>query len=316
MKILVCLALLLSLVVSYPVMAEDKPVESVVAKVGNVSVTELDVQREMQKLIPLQVSYHSGMSPEKLTEIRETAIQTMIERAYKIQYAIDEEIAVDSATLENKWQNFLKKNEAAVKSAAPDKLSKQRAHMYLNLLAKKAEQAAVEDHVNISEEAVNAYYNENKESYSQPKLYTASQVFVRVNPSSNKQELEVLTQRAEDLLKRAQQGEEFYNLAYYESDDRSKFVGGSLGSFHAGQTVAEFDAALDEMEAGEISGLVRTMYGYHIIKLDDMSPARKLTMEEASLGIVNLLKKMAREELTAEWMQQNHDKYELQRFDK
>ena len=102
---------------------------------------------------------------------------------------------------------------------------------------------------------------------------------VKVDPAETAEEKEAKKQRAEKLLERAKAGEDFFNLAYYESDDRSKYVGGSLGSFHAGQTVAEFDSVIQKMKAGEIAGPVRTLYGYHIIKLDDVQEARQLTFE-------------------------------------
>ncbi len=286
--------------------------KDVVAKVGNINISDLEVQREMQKMIPLQVSYHGGVKPEKIEEIRQQALQAMIERAYKVQYAVDEEIAVAPNLLEQEWQAFLAKNSAGIKNASAEQLNSHRADMYLNLLAKQAETEAVDNLVDVSEATVKAYYEENQQSYHQPKLYTASQIFVRVDPASNKTELEELQLRAETLLKRASSGEDFYNLAYYESDDRSKYVGGSLGSFHAGQTVKEFDEALKEMKAGEISGLVRTMYGYHIIKMDDVKDSRQLTYEEASIGINKKLKQDARAELYEQWMQQNRDKYRLQ----
>src|SRR5210317_362617 len=118
--------------------------------------------------------------------------------------------------------------------------------------------------------------------FFQPKTYTASHILVKVDPASNAEERQLLKSRAEDLLTRARAGEDFYNLAYYESDDRSKYVGGSLGSFHGGQTVPEFDEVVQAMQPGEISNLVKTMYGFHIIKLDTSEEARQLTFEEAA----------------------------------
>jgi parvulin-like peptidyl-prolyl isomerase len=114
------------------------------------------------------------------------------------------------------------------------------------------------------------------------------------------------------LLERAKAGEDFFNLAYYESDDRSKYVGGSLGTFHAGQTVAEFDAEIQKMNAGDIAGPVRTLYGYHIIKLDEVQEARQLTFEQSAEKVQARLKEEQRKKLYDEWMSGLKVKFPLQ----
>jgi parvulin-like peptidyl-prolyl isomerase len=122
-----------------------------------------------------------------------------------------------------------------------------RAGLYRKLLAMRAEEIVVNDRVEFSDEEVSASYAKHGEMFFQPKTYTASHILVKVDPASNAEERQLIKSRAEDLRDRAKAGEDFYNLAYYESDDRSKYVGGSLGTFHAGQTVAEFDEAIKNM---------------------------------------------------------------------
>jgi parvulin-like peptidyl-prolyl isomerase len=183
------------------------------------------------------------------------------------------------------------------------------------LLAKRAEDIVVNDRVKVSDEEVSSFYAENGKMFSQPKTYTASHILVKVDPASNAEELQLIKSRAEDLLDRAKAGEDFYNLAYYESEDRSKFVGGSLGTFHGGQTVAEFDEAVKSMQPGEISGLVRTMYGFHIIKLDASEEARQLTFEEAAPKIRTQLAEIKRKKLYEAWMSKLKEQYPVERFD-
>ena len=311
-KTIVSLLVCLSVVFFPMLLVASDGAAPVVAKVGNIAITNNEVQREMQRIIPMQVSYHGGLKEEKLAEISQEALQTLIERAYKIQYAIAEEIAVDPQSLEKEWQAFRSKHAEKLAKLSRAQVEEYRADIYLSLLAKKAEDVAVDQNISVSEDEVTEYYQNNKKNYSQPKLYTASQVFVRVDPASRKEEVEERRQHAAKLLERVRAGEDFYNLAYYESDDRSKYVGGSLGSFHAGQTVEEFDNALNEMAKGDISGLVRTMYGFHIIKMDDVQEARQLNLEEASVIISSTLKKERRASLYEQWMKLNRDRFPLQ----
>ncbi|MBW2503366.1 MAG: peptidyl-prolyl cis-trans isomerase, partial [Deltaproteobacteria bacterium] len=225
-----------------------------------------------------------------------------------------EEVAIDPNELDTLWQKKLARNPSW-SVASPSQLNKVKGDIYLDLLAKKAEKTAVDDKISISDQQIQAHYEANKDKFFRQKLFTASHVFVEVDPASTAEQREAKRVRAQELYNRAVNGEDFYNLAYYESDDRTKFVGGSLGSFHAGQTVAEFDDAIQKLEPGEISEPVKTMYGFHIIKLDAVEEARQLTLEEATPKIKERLFKAEREKRYSEWMATLKNKYTLERYD-
>lgn len=285
--------------------------QEVVAKVGKVTISEQDIQREMQRRIPMQMSFHGGIKPERLEKIKSEAKDEMISRAYKVQYALDNEILLDAGTLDAEWSAILAKNPRAAE-ADPREIKKFKVALQNELLAKKAEEVAVNNKVVVTEDEVKQYYEKNKEQYFQPKLFKASHVFVKVNPSATAEEKAALQERAVKLMERAKTGEDFYNLAYYESDDRSRYVGGSLGSFHAGQMVRELDAALQQLQPGEIAGPIQTLYGFHIIKLDDVQEARQLTFEQAVDKIRTRLTEDKRKQLFDEWMSGLRQKYPVE----
>lgn len=286
-----------------------------VVKVGNLIVTQMDIDRRAQTIMPMQVGFHGSVGADKIAEIKKTALDDLIARAYKVQYAIDEEISIEASVFDKEWQKMLSKNPQLADYVKTPQVSKLKADIYLNLLARKAEALSVDQMVTITDEEVAAYYAANKAKFFRPKLFTASHVFVKVDPSDNAEEKQIKQARAEELFKRALAGEDFYNLAYYESDDRSKFVGGSLGSFHAGQTVSEFDAAIQQMKPGEIAGPVRTMYGFHVIKLDKVDDERQLQFEEVSAKIRTSLVESERDVLYKQWMSNLKEKYPLERLD-
>jgi len=289
-----------------PLFAEAPPV----AKVGSISINEDEIQVELQTKLP-SVSFHGSIKPEKREELRKEAREEVITRAYQVNYALANEIAVDSKAVETDWSSFTAKNPGIAK-ATPVQIEQLKQIRYRELLAKKAVDKAVDSKVTVSDTEIKNYYEANKAQYYKQKLFKASHILVKVDPSSNAEEKAALKDKAEKLLERARAGEDFFNLAYYESDDRSKYVGGSLGSFHAGQTVPEFDAQIQKMKAGEIAGPVRTMYGYHIIKLDEVQEARQLPYEEAADLVRERLRKEKRDKLYNEWMNTLKKKYPLQ----
>lgn len=282
-----------------------------IAKVGNVAVTEQDLQREIEKRIPMQVSFHGGMKQEKLDKIRAEAKEALVVRSYKVQYALDNEIAVDPKAFDAEWSAALAKTPqlGQIPAAQQEYLKKE---LYLDLLAKVAEDRAVAGKVSVTDADIKAYYDKNRSQFLRAKLFKASHIFVKVDPGETAESKELKRQKAEKLLERAKSGEDFYNLAYYESDDRSRYVGGSLGSFHANQMVPEFSNVMQKMKPGDVAGPIKTLYGYHIVKLDDVQPEKQMSFEESADNIRTRLTEERRTGLYEAWMDSLRKKYPLQ----
>lgn len=283
------------------VLAEVK----LVAKVGSVPVTNYELARSFQRIMPLQGNFHGGVSAERKAEIRQEALDVLIERAYKVQYALSEEISVSQDVVDEKIAEFKKKfiSEEVYQQAVEAEGQKEiRASLYRQLLAQKAEELRVDSKVQVTADEVKAYYEANKARFMQPRQFKASHILIRVDPASNSEERKEYLLRAEELLKRARAGEDFYNLAYYNSDDRTKYVGGDLGYFHEGQTVTAFEQALMALKPGEISELVKTRFGYHIILLVDVQEPRQLSYDDMAAKIRSQLEKERRDTIYQAWM--------------
>jgi parvulin-like peptidyl-prolyl isomerase len=308
------LSVVMALVVFSPQAMGAEP--SVVAKVGSIAVTNYELQREIRKRIPLEIAFHSGMKTEKIDKIKEEALDHLIERNYKVQYALDNELSVVPEELDKRMQAFLGQyanSDQLAKALAGETLEAYRASVYRQMLAERAEEVVVTSKATVSEQELKSYYEANRKRYFRPLQFKASHILIQVDPAANEGEIAKRKERAEALLARARAGEDFYNLAYYESDDRSRFVGGSLGYFHEGRTVAEFDEAVKELKPGEISTLVRTRWGFHIIKLDERNEARQLGFDEVKESARAELGKERHAALYKEWMTELHKRYPVER---
>lgn len=130
-----------------------------------------------------------------------------------------------------------------------------------------------EENTTISDEELKKYYEDNKDDFYRDEV-EASHILISTLDENNKELSEAkkkeAKKKAEDILKRAKSGEEFAALAKEYSDDTgSGSQGGALGFFGKGQMVEPFENAAFSMKVGEISDLVESEYGYHIIKLTD-----------------------------------------------
>ena len=113
-------------------------------------------------------------------------------------------------------------------------------------------------------------YNANIEQYSTPEQVRASHILLKTEGKDDA----AVKAKAEDVLKQARAGADFAELAKkYSEDDASQKNGGDLDYFGRGRMVPEFDQAAFSLEVGKISDLVKTQYGYHIIKVMDKRAA-------------------------------------------
>lgn len=113
-------------------------------------------------------------------------------------------------------------------------------------------------------------YNTSIEQYSTPEQVRASHILLKTEGKDDA----AVKAKAEDVLKQAKGGADFADLAKkYSEDEQSAKNGGDLDYFGKGRMVPEFDQAVFTMEPGQISDLVKTQYGYHVIKVVDKKPA-------------------------------------------
>ena len=130
----------------------------------------------------------------------------------------------------------------------------------------------------MSDEEMKKYYEENKDDFYTDTV-TASHILLKTiddngNELSDKKKKEA-KKKAEEALKKVKSGEDFAQVAKEYSEDSTASNGGELGTFGKGQMVSEFENAAFSMKPGEISDIIKTQYGYHIIKVTERVDEQK-----------------------------------------
>jgi len=125
----------------------------------------------------------------------------------------------------------------------------------------------------ISDDELKARYESNKERYQVPEQRHARHILFKVDQNADAKTVAEKEQQARKVLTMAQNGEDFAGLARKYSEGPTAAKGGDLGFFRKGQMVKPFDEAVFSMKSGEIRGPVRTQFGFHIIKLEQIRPA-------------------------------------------
>jgi peptidyl-prolyl cis-trans isomerase D len=137
----------------------------------------------------------------------------------------------------------------------------------------------------ISDDELKAQYQQNIQQYQVPNRVHVEHILL-MTVGKTDAEVEEIRQKAADVLKQAQKGAKFEDLAKkYSEDPGTKDKGGDLGWLTQGQTVPEFEKTAFGLEKGKISDLVKTQYGFHIIKVLDKETAHTKSFEEVKDSI-------------------------------
>lgn len=141
----------------------------------------------------------------------------------------------------------------------------------------------------ISDQEKKEEYEKNKDKLSLPEQVKASHILIRFKDDASDEDKKDAMAKIEDLRKRAVSGEDFAELAKENSEDGSAPQGGDLGYFRRGMMVPQFEAVAFSLDAGKISDVVETQFGYHIIKVLDKKAARKLSYQEVEADMTRFL---------------------------
>lgn len=271
-------ALLLLVAIGLNGCAKDAREEGLVAKVNDEGITEEEYNMDLQIEKDLYKMESGGkeLTEEDLENLKEKILTKLIIEKLIAQDASSKDIVVSKEEVkeelkglstplggEEKLDAFLQTNNI------PKEYFTEQIKKGLLLIKHKDNFIKESD---IDKKDAEKYYNENKDE-----LVVIKARHILVDDEK----------KGKELLEKLKKGEDFGSLAKAESKDSvSAIKGGELGYFKKGSMIKEFDEAAFNLKVGEISPLVKTKFGYHIIEVEE----RKDTLEELNKDIINMLK--------------------------
>lgn len=141
------------------------------------------------------------------------------------------------------------------------------------------------EEVTIDEERLREHYELNIDKYRKPERIRARHILLELDQNAPAAEEAKVRARAEALLKEAEEGKDFAELAKANSQGPTAPKGGDLGFFGRGRMVKPFEEAAFALKVGEVGGPVRTPFGYHIIKVEEREPEAVREFDEVKADI-------------------------------
>jgi peptidyl-prolyl cis-trans isomerase C len=293
---------------------EDK----VVATVNGTNIMESQVQSRIDGEYKPILAKYAAQSPD-LAAQQEKILRQQIVNGLVVEHLLNEEarkagIEVTDAELTaelTKWlatmnpPRTLEQYQKIVEAQGGNFEAAKRGDMR-KLLYSRLFEAKFGATIAVTEADARKYYDENLEEFQVPEKVRASHILISTKPTDpNADPNQVKAQakkKAEELLQKVKDGGDFAALAKENSDCPSKAQGGDLGLFGRGDMVPPFEDAAFALKVGEISDLVETRFGYHIIKVTGHQDPNQIAFDQAKAGIVKELMQQKRQEAARKYV--------------
>jgi peptidyl-prolyl cis-trans isomerase C len=266
---------------------EKKEQKGDVASVNGVAITHEEVNQQMSFLEEHLVSTQGkAIQPHMIPALRNGIINNLIDKELLYQEAIKQKIIVEKATVDEKI-DLLKKRFPSEKAFQDQigqiNLSEEilRSQIKRDLAVQQLVEKEILVHVSVSDQDTQSFYDSHRERFKKPETVRASHILIKSKPDADPAKKEERREKLEAVKKRLDQGEDFAVLAKEFSHCPSAEKGGDLGYFERGKMVKPFKDAAFSMNPGEVSGIVVTSFGFHLIKVTDKKPARIILYNES-----------------------------------
>jgi foldase protein PrsA len=159
----------------------------------------------------------------------------------------------------------------------------------------------IEPQIEISDEELKTYFDENKDSLGEAEQVKASHILVEDEATAN------------EIKQKLADGADFAELAKeYSTDENSKGNGGELGFFPKGTMVTEFEDVAFSLPINEISDPVKSDYGYHIIKVEEKKEAKEANFDDSKATIKETLIDQKMESEYSKWLEEKKKDYDIE----
>lgn len=276
----------------------------VVATVNKVAISKIKLQRTYAMLLQ-----RSRMEKRQLTnrQVLDTSLNELINlellkqesKNKKIESAPEDvEKEIDKIKSQfhkpGEFEKSIKKNNISIDTIKNDIKSR--------LSINKLLEMEIGDKKVVAEKDIKTFYTENSNFFKKPGGVKASHILIKVAEGSDEKLIAEARKKMEGILAKARSGETFGELAKKYSQGPSASKEGDLGFFGRGQMVKPFEDAAFSLKNGEISDIVSTQFGLHIIKVFEHKKEGTAPYEEVKESIEQYLTKMEKEKLMVDYV--------------
>ncbi len=300
-----------------PKVKTEKSADNYVARVNGVDISQVDLKRKFNLIKERYASMGVPLDDAKLIEFKDNILKSLIEQEVLYQESIAQGIKVDPEEINAELDIFKKQfeTEAAFKKQIADMNYSEDA-ILSQIKQSKTIQKFIEEKVmptiSISDEETKTYFDTHPNEFKMPERVRASHILLKVDPKASEASKAETLKKIEGIKSKLDNGEDFAKLAGESSDCPSSAKGGDLGFFARGQMVKPFEDSAFALKPGEVSGVVETQFGYHIIKTQEKEIATTLAYDDIKEKLTAKLKEDKFKGMFPSYMESLKAKYKIE----
>jgi len=313
--------LLIFLAVSIPVLAKDSKVPSEkAAEVNGVAI----FQEEHANEVNLQLEFLSEqgllLSKEQITELKNEVLENLIDREILYQESkktginvnkkiVDEQLSdvKEHFQSEKEYKNALSTmelSEGDVKNQIKKSLAIGK------LIEKKITQKIV-----VTDKETKSFYDANPNLFKRPEQVKASHILIKVVAGEDKHKKAEAKQKIKEVQTKLKSGQDFSLLAKeYSEDEATSNDGGDLGYFARGEIAKPLEDAAFKTQPNEVTDIIKTQFGYHLIKVYDKKPEQTLAYGEVKDMLTKSIKQEKTEEKTIKYIAELKKNVKIEKY--
>ncbi len=288
---------------------EQRKDNSMIASVNGNQITQEELQDAVQNML---ASYQGQVPPEQMQQlqpmIQKQALENLINQKLLIQQAEKDGITAEDKQVEERINELISRfpnKEAFLQQIQAAGFTEElmRKEMNQNLVIETMINKKTGGIPDATTEEVEVFYNENPEDFKVPERVQASHILFTTEPTDSDDVKAQKRLKLASLKGEIEKGADFAQVATENSDCPSKEQGGSLGAVEKGKMVKEFEDVAFSAKIGEVSDIVETQFGYHLIKVTDRQSAGTLELAEVRDKVQEFLTRQKKETVISDFIQ-------------
>lgn len=273
-------------------------VPDVLARVNGTPVTKADFERLIKNM---EMGAGQPVPAERRDEIYRKAIEQLVTYNLLSQEAKSRNVSVSDAEIDASVKQMQSQfpNEAEFKKALATRgmtVERLRSDARVDMAISKMMEGEVASQPTPTDAQVREFYDRNPDKFKQEEAIRASHILIKADEKADAAAKKQARARIDAVLRQVKGGADFAELAKKHSQDGSAAQGGDLNFFTKGQMVPAFDQAANALQPGQVSDVVTTQFGYHIIKVTEKRPASTVPFDQVGPRIKEFLTEQQKQE--------------------
>jgi peptidyl-prolyl cis-trans isomerase C len=273
---------------------ENTPATTVVI-VNDTPITEADVNLEVKRILFQAKAMQQPIDESMMGSMRDKVIDSLINRELLYQQSKTMGITTDAAEIDNSIAQIKQRLEAgqsfeSLLAEMGITTKTMRAQVGQANAIQKLMEMVVYPRAMVSEKESRIFFENNPQYFKKPEEIKASHILIQVAPDAGNEEKLAARKKIEDIQKKLETGGDFTDLARQYSEGPSKVSGGDLGYFDRKKMVKPFADAAFALKPGEVSDIVETRFGFHLIKVYDKKAKSVYVFENIKDRLTEMLR--------------------------